>query len=880
MKGLTNRLTLMCFFLTAFVASGQRQFTAYSYEDFASVIGISQDSSGFLWISGKTVGRFDGYQVKKYYDSTGRAIRGPLSTDPSGKVWILERSGSVNLIHAYNRKKDSFETFRPNIGEASLVSLGFDKDGTIWLGTDGMGIFHFDPKTGESEQHVNPLEDSTNRALCNYIWYAEVLDDHLQLGTRFGLWRFDKRKAKYSRPSPIVLNTPLLSERPIRRIFRAKDHYWFYLPTQLVKADFQFNILGQFEFPPDLDVFSNTFNIEYDRQGTFWMATFGQGLVSYTPATDKVRREVKNPSIPHTLSYDLLRCVYVDRNQNIWIGTNGKGFVQLKKQSLVFHNLFLPENAPPGMAHVAETKNGHFLLHESKTEGIWISRLTHDPDEVHFAPVRSTLNAKGMYINGSTLGKSYWWLGTTDNGVIGVPLNKETGLPEVGPLKIFRNSPGNANTIEPGPTIPSLEDKRGTLWVYNQGINLFSTYGTAGSVTRHQSPSYFSSGRVAEAADGALWLLSDFHLQRFKDGKLETLYEKPTQFARHRSMKIMRDGSIYIGSLDGLTVGTPHEGKFVFKSVDAFRGRYVAAMEEDRKGNLWLSGGNGIFRYNRIDSTMVQFNVNDGLSDNEFYDMHSTQTSDGRFFFTSSQSLVMFDPLSYQPSSTKVQPVFTGLRVNNESVVVSRNRINEDDSYFVIPESISVLSELNLDYKHNIFTIEFSAMELTSPLKNQYMHKLDGFDEDWILSQASDRTATYTNLDAGTYVFRVKATNHDGVWSDKEAKLVVEVLPPPWRTWWAYAGYSLLGAGLLVLARRSIVQRERLKANLQLEHVELEKAKEVDRLKTSFFTNISHEFRTPLTLIKGPVDAMLDRFKDDPEAVKRLKLVQRNSELL
>jgi signal transduction histidine kinase len=168
-----------------------------------------------------------------------------------------------------------------------------------------------------------------------------------------------------------------------------------------------------------------------------------------------------------------------------------------------------------------------------------------------------------------------------------------------------------------------------------------------------------------------------------------------------------------------------------------------------------------------------------------------------------------------------------------------------------------------------------------------YRHKLDGYDKDWIETDYKNRTATYTNLPEGTYTFRVKASNHHSVWSDYERTLKVVILPPPWRTWWAYSGYGLMVVGLLYWGRSNIVQRERLKTNLQLakleqekEHFELEKVKEVDKVKTSFFTNISHEFRTPLTLIKGPVQDLLEKYTSDPKTQEKLKLVQRNSDLL
>jgi signal transduction histidine kinase/DNA-binding response OmpR family regulator len=307
------------------------------------------------------------------------------------------------------------------------------------------------------------------------------------------------------------------------------------------------------------------------------------------------------------------------------------------------------------------------------------------------------------------------------------------------------------------------------------------------------------------------------------------------------------------------------------------------SIAEDKLGRIWvINRGVGVTCYDRKQGIAIKLNKQNGII-SEPYGLRVT--SGGFFIAISSTGISVFDPLSLELNMNATHPLFTRLEVNNREAVIEGHPADKDD--YVISRQITELSELEIDYLHNNFSLEFSAMEMTAPEKNLYRHKLDGYDPDWIVTDARNRTATYINLQAGTYTFRVKASNHHGVWSDNERTLKVIILPPPWRTWWAYTGYGLLVAGLLVVARRNIVQQERLKSNLALEkverereHFELEKAKEVDKVKTSFFTNISHEFRTPLTLIKGPVQNILDKYKDDPKLQEQLKLVQRNSDLL
>jgi hypothetical protein len=244
------------------------------------------------------------------------------------------------------------------------------------------------------------------------------------------------------------------------------------------------------------------------------------------------------------------------------------------------------------------------------------------------------------------------------------------------------------------------------------------------------------------------------------------------------------------------------------------------------------------------------------------------KTSSGTFIAVSPDGISVFDPNAFKRSQRKTTPVLTKLAINNITINGRSAPSNPD---FTIDSDVCVLDELTLDYLHNNFTLEFSSMEMTSPQKNLYRHKLEGYDPDWIETDFRNRTATYTNLPAGEYTFKVRASNRHGVWSENERTLKVKILPPPWRSSWAYTGYGLLVIGLLILARRNIVQRERLKSNLKLakveqekEHFELEKAIEVDKVKSTFFANISHEFRTPLTLIKGPVQNLLEQFADHP----------------
>ena len=204
--------------------------------------------------------------------------------------------------------------------------------------------------------------------------------------------------------------------------------------------------------------------------------------------------------------------------------------------------------------------------------------------------------------------------------------------------------------------------------------------------------------------------------------------------------------------------------------------------------------------------------------------------------FSDYEGFSFFDPQSLLVNKAKTHPVLTRLTINNRVPDIGIKQKEGDK--FSIKKDISVLQNLVLDYQHNNFSIEFSGMEMTAPEKNLYRHKLEGYDNDWIETDWKNRTATYTNLDPGEYHFKVMVSNHHGIWSEEETTLTVSILPPPWKTWWAYTLYGLALVGIFLSWRTYDLKRVKLKH--RAEHLS-----ELDNLKTRFFANISHEFRTP-----------------------------------
>ena len=850
--------------------------TGFTPENSQSII---QDSLGFIWIQHLGgLSRFDGYNFKVYrYDaedtltSALNFILGFVNPRPDGNIWIphFQAEEGYDILARFDRKIDGFVRYRVEIPDLyKAVRRVFIKDGDIiWVSTRGHGLYSYNLQTNEAIHYLNG--DSTQSSFVNKNTIHTLTDagDSLVLTTREGIWSFDKKTKKFERPPCNPKDTLLLYHSTIYPVHKSKKtlgNYWIDTGNgSFVRTGRDFSPIQRIQYTGPFSTVRNM-----DSDDVFRFGTQGQGLFRFDPKDSSLTNLRHVPEDPFSLSSDYVNDVCADRDQNIWVATD-KGVDVLRKTKLQFYNYDEKEMVVRGNA----------LLEVNGLEQIVMIR----GNDLLMTPLPSSHSQKFDFnkilsVEGWVLrllrGKHHFWM-RERQGLTGYPLDS-SGKPTVSNPKILAYDPDDSNKLMSfSAAAPFWEDRAGNLWVGSNtsGLSWVSAavpYGTPGSVItfKHNEKDSTSLGgnrifSIVPETDSSFWVVNSSSIDfiTVRDVKKRDLHIEHVFKNREIPFVVYKasDGKFFAGTNSGLYEISREDGKFHFNLEPLWNKSGVGAIKEDEYGRLWLSG-NGPVMYDRKEKIAIEFNSLDGVDHGHGFDpntMHSAKNGMMVVFDPSGYSI--FDPSTFTISRSPAIPVLTELLVNNVRFSGIRKSGNDE---FTAKADITVLHELSLDYKHNNFSIGFSAMEMTAPERNRYQYKLEGYDRDWIETDWKKRSATYTNLNAGDYIFKVKASNHHGVWSGPERTLPLftySLLPGKPRGRIVRTVYAFIG--LLLLWRN--YESKRLKLKHRAEHLT-----ELDHLKSQFFANISHEFRTPITLILGPLKEMYNEtFKGDQKPV-------------
>ena len=596
-------------------------------------------------------------------------------------------------------------------------------------------------------------------------------------------------------------------------------------------------------------------DIVEDENNNLWVATEG-GLNLFDRDTQTFSKFVHNPNIRSSLSSTVTRTLYVDNNNDLWIGNFPTGINFLDTSNMVFETYRADPNNPNTLSH-----SSVLSIEEDQEGKLWIgtdggglnvfNRKTGEFDHyTHDSKDPDGLSA-GAVLSVERDMDGTFWLGTWRGGV-------NHFYPKAEKFKVYTTHPTEAGHISNENVWSILSDSRENLWLatIGGGLNRFNRATDTFSNYRRQKGLIFEVvWCIYEDRKRRIWIGTGEGLARY-DRELDefTFYRAESSNPKSLSFNVVldiaedSDGRLWVATRGGglnLLVDEKTGVFSHFTEQDGLPSDVVNSIESDAQGNFWIGSSKGLTRFNPRTKELIHYNEKNGLQGNQFNIGSSMRLASGEMVFGGTNGFTLFDPVNLKLNDYVPPVKIVDFQIFNRPVPVG-----EDSS--VLQKAITETDKITLEYFHSVFSFSFTALSYRSPDSNQFAYIMEGFEEDWNYVGVDRRIATYTNLNPGTYTFRVKAANNQGLWNEKGTSIVVQILPPWWKTWWAYTIYSLIILGLLwafVHAQHKKVLNER-KINKRLQ--------QLDKLKDEFLANTSHELRTPLNGIIGLAESLVD----------------------
>lgn len=846
---------------------------------------ISQDTQGFMWFGGANgLARYDGYDLTifRHDDKDPQSIshsyinRILLSRD--GNMWVATRNG-INLFDA---RQHSFKSFKvsSDVSTNDVTWIHEDRKGNIWLGTRG-GLFSFDRKTLAAEK----MEDkslATSDKSSQVVW--SVVDDHdgnLWIAYQaHGVSRYDPVARQFEHFARDARLPNAHGFNDTRRLYVDSDNN--VMTATYGDGLYKFDT-GKREFIKinhDLSEKGATvWSVLSDRNANLWV---GDGShVHFRPAqSDYFYRYAYSDLDAASPGNYVVNEIFEDRAGDIWVGYFPSGIDMVDRQASAFNNYGYSSNnansiTDGGVSSVAEDELGNlwvgtgYGLNYVNRRTNKITRFTQD-----------TQSSKGL--SGSTIlsiAKSIdnnLWLGIWSGGL---------NMLDTKTLQFthFLPDPNNPNSLRGREVWSVIEDHQQKLWIATEaGLNSFDK--KTQKFEYFLPPPEFLDGEqvlyskvVYEDKQHNLWLGTNHGLYLFdRDKKTFTRFRHSATDGNSISADFVlvlyedKRGNLWVGTEGGgLNLLDRATGKFTpYTTKEGLADNVVGGITEDEKGNLWLGTQKGISQFDIEKRTFRNFDKHHGLADNLYNRNAALLTQTGEVLLGSSKGFTLFKSEHIKTNSYAPNVVLTKLEIGNKTADIN-------GLHSPLSKAIESTSSITLTHKDVVFTLNFAALSFHHVEDNQYAYRLLGFEDNWNFVGVK-RSATYTNLNPGTYIFEVKGANNDGVWGLYPATLKIVVLPPYWRTWWAYLIYGLLLSGLIYW----VIHVQRLKLSFQAEKLEQERVvvkrlTQIDKLKDEFLANTSHELRTPLNGIIGLAESLRDGVAGDvsPKMKYHLSLI-------
>ena len=845
----------------------------------SSVIAIYQDLQGQLWFGTRDgLNKFDGSKITVYRNNPKDILSLcnndilSIQGDRLGNIWV----GTYNGLNCYNPTTNVFKHYLHGNNSNSLSNNTIwdikDIKNELWIATAG-GLSVFNKSTQNFTSFFHNSKDNLSLPNNFVLSILETKKGVVWIGTSKGLCQLIKRKGnKFSFKQYYTINNESVYVQDIKE--DRLGNIWVATKTngllkfdpvskKLIPVSTNQNQLGSDIRALDFDkkgalwvgtyegisviqvngTISKVYNnpdkktnvgkiksIFTDKNGSVWIGSYYNGINIWDESNNNFTNLNQN-SGKSALSFDVVSSLAADANKNIYIGTEGGGMTVLDSKSGVttIVNSATSNGIPVDNIKSLCLSNSGILWIGTFTEGL----AAYDVKKKQFvndkiAPdLKSTLKETGVYVITKGRKNDIFWLGTFGKGLLRYNSSNKT-------YQIIGNDNYADNFLTNNRVRTLLIDKKDNLWIGTQsGLNAINLNDFDNN--NYHIKHYFFDNKL---------LSGDDILSLFQDKK----------------------GKIWIGtkakglySFDGMNFQ-----KINLKKEDSDV-TAIHSISEDNNNNLWMSSNYGIIKYNLSTKSTFIYDQKDGLVSNEFNDNAFLQLGFTKFYYGGPSGVTYFDTKKLPINKFSPPVILTDFKIANKSINVATD--NE-----ILEKSIAFTKSLTLSYDKANFTINFAIPNFINPTNNQYKYRLVGLDNQWI--STSNTEATFTIQNSGTYVFEVKGANNDGVWNSEPTTLEIVVKPAPWKSWWALTLYAILIWGSLYGLIWIIKSKEKLRQELALEHRERERNIEDNSAKLQFFTNISHEFRTPLTLILGPLQQILLNYNGTNVMYKKLLVIE------
>jgi signal transduction histidine kinase/ligand-binding sensor domain-containing protein/DNA-binding response OmpR family regulator len=806
---------------------------------------IFQDKQGYLWFSTQTgIDRYDGYSFLSYnhnpedINSFNNAYATFFYEDKEGILWI----GTFHGLEKFDRLTNTFSHFLPDNSDKTDEYVNYvwhiieDKQGTFWVST-GKGILKFDKTSGiftNSEYENNDLNDANFKHNYGPVYIDKA--GALWYGNSAGLFKLNFNTGKFASywqdPNEKEKDFSTASKYQICSIAEDNnENLWLGTTNGIVKFDRNQNSFNNYLPEPEVHtpLHGNHVNkILFDQSGRIWLGTVN-GLYNFDPESETFTYQSNLGNI-------LIIELYIDQSGAFWIPTYGSGAYKLIQKKSSLRRYF-----PNGITNLIDGKKD--IIWVDTSAGSWL-RFDIRTDQI-------IPHSFGKDILFAANDSGSMWFNKTEGDIYKLDPN--------GKITNYYDPFGNKFKVK---VITNFQTAKGIWFGDWKGRIFFLDYKTNYVSEKVRTQTWVTA--IHEDTLGLIWAANNMGKLFCYDEKKDTIIEFISDLKNPRSISgkqifgIHEDikGRLWFATNAGLNLLERSTNTFIhFTEKDGMAGNVVYSILEDDDGNLWLDSEKGISKFNPETNQFKNYDdLQEATSSGWYYNL-ACKTTGGEMFFGRSKGLIRFHPDNIKEN--KYIP----------SIVIT--------SLLLFDKPVPFVKEIKLPYDQNFLSFEFSALSYVSSEKNQYAYKMEGVDEDWVYS-GTRRYASYPNLEPGEYIFRVKGSNNDGVWNEEGISLSIIISPPWWRTTWAYGFYGLIFVLGLYSIRQYEMNRLKLKNQVKLDEVMLKEKEETDKMKSRFFANISHEFRTPLTLILGPAEKIISSTKEE-ETQKQTGLIKRNA---